>query len=162
MILSYFAPGRFEEQDELQQDDLRNRMKSSFSSYHPGAKQLAWQGIESILSPKQQRRHLPFLLYLSFFYSICLPLCPGYFSPGGGEYSPPNTADIAAHLLLPHVGRYLQQLRGHCKQRRQETINNVTTPSTVNRFVIYHPHTPQSLDARSVSTKRKVLSDFAD
>ena len=38
MILSYFAPGRFEEQDELQQDDLRNRMKSSFSSYHPSAK----------------------------------------------------------------------------------------------------------------------------
>ena len=28
------------------------------------------QGIEQILSPKQQRRLLPFILYLSFFYSM--------------------------------------------------------------------------------------------
>ena len=35
---SYFAPGRFEEYDELHQDDMKNRMNSSFSSNHPGAK----------------------------------------------------------------------------------------------------------------------------
>ena len=30
------------------------------------------QGIESILSPKQQRRHLPSLLYKSFLYAVVL------------------------------------------------------------------------------------------
>ena len=46
-------------------------------------KPLARQGTESILSPKQQRRPLPFLLYLSFFYAwnnqpddcLCFSLC---------------------------------------------------------------------------------------
>ena len=36
----------------LHHDDLKNRMNLFFSSNHPGAKQLAWQDIESILSPK--------------------------------------------------------------------------------------------------------------
>ena len=45
---SYFPPGRFEEYDELNQaneelyelyqDDMKNRMNSSLSSNHPGAK----------------------------------------------------------------------------------------------------------------------------
>ena len=48
-----------------------NRMNSSFSSYHSGAKQLAWQGIEAILSPKRQRRPLPSLLYKSLSRRSC-------------------------------------------------------------------------------------------
>ena len=52
----------------FQQDDLKNRMNASLSSNHPGAKLLAWQWIESILSPKQQWRPLPSLLSLSFFF----------------------------------------------------------------------------------------------
>ena len=35
---------------------------SSFSSNHPGAKSLVQHGIESILSPNQQRQPLPALL----------------------------------------------------------------------------------------------------
>ena len=38
------------------------------SSYHPGAKSVLRQGIESILSPKQQRR--PLFLYKSFIYAV--------------------------------------------------------------------------------------------
>ena len=45
-------------------------MNSSYSSIRPSAKQLARQGIESILSPKQKRRPLPSLLSLSFFYVV--------------------------------------------------------------------------------------------
>ena len=30
----------------LNQDDLKNMMNASFSSYHPGATHIAWQGIE--------------------------------------------------------------------------------------------------------------------
>ena len=48
------------------QDEFRG-CKSASSSTRPSAKQLAGQGLEYILSPKQQRRLLPFLLYLSFF-----------------------------------------------------------------------------------------------
>ena len=58
---------------------LKNRMNSSltfksswcnssFYSKSSQAKQLAWQRIEYILSPKQQRRPLSSLLSLSFFY----------------------------------------------------------------------------------------------
>ena len=43
---------------------------SFYSSNHPGAKQLALNWIESILPPKQQRRPLPSLLSLSFFYAL--------------------------------------------------------------------------------------------
>ena len=32
------APGRYEEKDKLHQDDMENRMNSSLSSNHPGAK----------------------------------------------------------------------------------------------------------------------------
>ena len=45
-------------------------------AFHPiiqivhGAKQQARQGIESILSPKKQRRPLPFHLSLFFFYEM--------------------------------------------------------------------------------------------
>ena len=46
--------------------------KSSYSSKRPGAKQLARHGIEAILSPKQQRRSLPSLLYKSVFYCMCI------------------------------------------------------------------------------------------
>ena len=31
-VASYFAQGRIEEKDELHQDDLKNRMNSSYSS----------------------------------------------------------------------------------------------------------------------------------
>ena len=44
---------------------------SSYSSNHPGTKQLAWQGIKSILSTKQQRRPLPSLLSLSLLHYNC-------------------------------------------------------------------------------------------
>ena len=54
-----FGPGWYEESDEF-----------FLSSYHPGAKQLALQEIEYILSPKQQWRPLPSLLYKSFFYAV--------------------------------------------------------------------------------------------
>ena len=40
---------------------------SSFSSNHPGRKYIVRQRIESISSPKQQRRPLPSILYLSFY-----------------------------------------------------------------------------------------------
>ena len=45
------------------------------------AKQPAWQGIESILSPKQQRRPLPAVLYLSFFYAVRFLPWARAFSP---------------------------------------------------------------------------------
>ena len=60
--------------------------RSSCSSNHPVGIKLVRQGIESILSPKQQRRPLPALLSLSFFYApypsmyICISYncsCPG-------------------------------------------------------------------------------------
>ena len=65
----------------LHQDNLKNRMNSSFSSYHSGAihpfphiilvsEKLVQLNIEKILSPKQQRRPLPSLLSLSFFYAV--------------------------------------------------------------------------------------------
>ena len=69
---SYFVIRRFEEWDELHQDDLKKMMNSSNSSNRPSAKQLSRQGIESIPFPKQQRRPLSFLLYVSFFYA-CRP-----------------------------------------------------------------------------------------
>ena len=49
------------------------RTKSSYSLNRPGEKYLARQGIESILSTKQQRRPLPSLLYKSFFYALTFP-----------------------------------------------------------------------------------------
>ena len=42
----YFAPGRFEEYDEFILFLISSWSYSSFSSYHPGAKELAQQGIE--------------------------------------------------------------------------------------------------------------------
>ena len=91
----YFAPGRFEEQDDfvlgqddfiLEQDDfflgqddlmypriLQNDfIKFQISWY----KQLAWQGIASILSPKPCSDDLcPSLLYKSFFLDSHLAAC---------------------------------------------------------------------------------------
>ena len=62
-------------QDELMKNTLNcpiffnsSWCKSAYSSNRPGAKELARQGIEAILSPKKQRRPLPSLLYKSFFY----------------------------------------------------------------------------------------------
>ena len=43
------------------------------SSNHPGEKLLVWQRIESILSPKQQRRPLPSPLHLSLSYALTCP-----------------------------------------------------------------------------------------
>ena len=45
---------------------------SSFSLNHPVAKSVVRHGIEYFPSPKQQRRPLPSLLYLSFFYETHL------------------------------------------------------------------------------------------
>ena len=53
----------------LRQDEMKKWMSSSYSSNRPSAKQLAQQGIESILAPKQ-RQPLPFLLFLSLFYTV--------------------------------------------------------------------------------------------
>ena len=63
----------------LHQDELKNRLiftqffdsswfKSAYSSNRPVTKKLARQGIETILTPKKQRRPLPSLLYKTFFY----------------------------------------------------------------------------------------------
>ena len=46
----------------------KKRSNSSYFSKSTEAKQLARQGIEQILPPKQTRRPLPCLLILSFFY----------------------------------------------------------------------------------------------
>ena len=43
-----------------------------------------WQGIEYSLSLKQQRQHLPFLLYLSFLYVLHDPT-PLLIPPGDVE-----------------------------------------------------------------------------
>ena len=43
------------------------------------------QGIKSILSPKKQRRPLPFLLYKSFFYVLNTIQKMQYCTPAGGE-----------------------------------------------------------------------------
>ena len=79
---SFFAPGQFEERDELHQDnmnrinctqdDMKKRMNSSRSSNHPGIKKLLRQGTVSSLYPKQQPRPLPSLLSLTF--SMLTPL----------------------------------------------------------------------------------------
>ena len=47
-------------------------MNSTFSFKQTKAKQLARQGSDQILSPKQTRRPLPRLLILSFFYEVPL------------------------------------------------------------------------------------------
>ena len=62
------------------QDDLKNKMFSSYFSNRPGEKQLLQQGIEALLSPKQQQRPLPPLLYKSFFYVTPLPFLPHPFT----------------------------------------------------------------------------------
>ena len=54
----------------------KKRSNSFYISKSTEAKQLARQGIEQILSPKQTRRPLPCLLILSFFYDCSLPLPP--------------------------------------------------------------------------------------
>ena len=65
----------------LHQDEWKNRMNGTRMIWkggwiHPilknrlSAKQLAPQGIEYIIYPEQQRRPLPFLLFLSFFYMV--------------------------------------------------------------------------------------------
>ena len=48
---SCFSPDWYEEKDELHQDDIKKRMHESFSSNRPGQKWLAWQRIDSVLSP---------------------------------------------------------------------------------------------------------------
>ena len=48
----------------------KNRMSLTFSSKSTEAKQLAWQGIEKILPPKQTPRPLPLLPSQSFVYVI--------------------------------------------------------------------------------------------
>ena len=35
-LSTYFPPGLFEEQDELLQEDMKNRMNSALSQNHPG------------------------------------------------------------------------------------------------------------------------------
>ena len=49
----------------LHQDDW---CKWSYSSYRPG--KIYLQGIEAILYPNQQRRHLPSVLYKSIFHMM--------------------------------------------------------------------------------------------
>ena len=43
--LAFFAPGWYEEKDELHQNDMKKRMNSSYSLNRPGANKLARQGI---------------------------------------------------------------------------------------------------------------------
>ena len=55
--------------------------------------QLAWQGIESILSPQQQRRPLPSLLYKFFFYDRNTSL-----NLFGIQYMVENSKNVKVHL----------------------------------------------------------------
>ena len=54
--------------DVLPRSIWKNWMNLTFSFKETKAKQLAQEGIEQILSPKQKRRPLPYLLILSFCY----------------------------------------------------------------------------------------------
>ena len=51
----------------------KNMMNSTVSSKSTEAKQLAQQGIEQNLPPKQTRRPLPWLQFKSFFYARKIP-----------------------------------------------------------------------------------------
>ena len=72
---SYFAPGRFEDLDELHQDDMNNRMHCARSLWrigwiHPFLQIILVQARQwTMLSLKKQRRHSPSVLYLSFYGS---------------------------------------------------------------------------------------------
>ena len=88
------APGWFEEKYEF----ISSCCKSFYSSCCPGAihpilqialvqntvATVVWQGIESILSPKQQRQPLPSHLSFSFFYA---PITLGVDRQDGVQYS---------------------------------------------------------------------------
>ena len=63
----------------LHPNEFKNSMNSSFSSCPPGA---IHPFLHIILSPKEQRRPLPSLLYKSFFYG---PDCRG--GGGGNNFS---------------------------------------------------------------------------
>ena len=59
--------------------------RTSITNASGEKKKLARQGIESILSPKQQRRPLPSLLSLSFFYDLLPGECSCLAEPDGVE-----------------------------------------------------------------------------
>ena len=78
---------------------MKNRTNSSLLSNHPGAKQLlAWQGIESSLSPK----HLPSLMSLSFFYTLQYGLCTWYQQ--GRAYVPVISQSGSLYLVSARQG----------------------------------------------------------
>ena len=63
---NYFALGRYEEQDELNQDGLRKGW------IHHILFELSWWkiAIVAIFVPNQQQRFLPYLLYTSFSFAV--------------------------------------------------------------------------------------------
>ena len=104
----------------MQKYDLKKGLNSSYSSYRPGAihpfdlflilsrcssfyslncpgaKQLALQGIESILSPKPQRRPCPFFYVFLLFLRVLPSIC----SVGKEGYLQHRTLWFACHICL--------------------------------------------------------------
>ena len=58
----------------MRQDDLKEKNEQTYSSNHPTQNSLPGKEINKFCPP-QQRRPLPLLLYLSFFYSGHLQSC---------------------------------------------------------------------------------------
>ena len=80
-LATYFAPGWFEEKEELHRDDMKKRMNNEYVLFFKSW----WSKIASAagnwtysVQRQRQRRPLTFLLYLSFFKDLqahnkCLP-----------------------------------------------------------------------------------------
>ena len=75
---------------------ILSRCNSSYSLNCPGAKQLALQGIESILSPKPQRRPCPFFYVFLLFLRVLPSIC----SVGKEGYLQHRTLWFACHICL--------------------------------------------------------------
>ena len=92
----------------------KKRTNSSYFSKATEAKQLARQGIEQTLSPKQTRRPLPCLLILSFFYgsySSIQCICTLYSTSewmGGNVVEVISAASLlqdifSENVIFPHI-----------------------------------------------------------
>ena len=107
---------------------LKNRLNSSFFPNHQIilllkivlSKTLAWQGIEWILTPKQKRRSLPFLLSLSFFYAFSC--YPPHIPPPSPLPPPPPW------IVIPPASRPLLS---------SLLLNNYFSPPCVKEVVVF-------------------------
>ena len=114
--IGWITPGWFEEKGQIH-PTLQNR---------PSAKKLARQWILLILSPKKQRRPLPFLLYLSFFY---VSTCPSWSLAGQGSSA---VGDIRAEQSLNKDT--LNWLKGQC----QDNLYNYFFDNQLNRVLLFN------------------------